>query len=144
MTTFAPSSRELQAVEAARTGNSEALIVYLYERVQHSASRLVDGYRLTYGARLALEDVTQEGMEWVWRRFERGLQMKNPTSWLVRVAQLRMLKFCAEQRSSIRVPYTSQREFGHRPPLCRSLEAPIMGTNGLTLADVLPGSEVYV
>lgn len=125
-------------IEDAREGNPDALIMYLYERLAHHAARLVAGYRETYSARLALEDVVQEGMEWVWRRWSRGLQMHDPASWLIRVAQLRMLRYCVEYHSPIRIPYTSQREYGHRPPRCASLEAPIAGTDGLRLVDVLP------
>jgi DNA-directed RNA polymerase specialized sigma24 family protein len=134
---IAPSQAEILAVEAARAGNPDLLIVYLYERLNHHAGRLVAGYQESYGSRLSLEDVVQEGMEWAWRRMPRGLQMHNPVSWLIRVAQLRMLRYCVESHSPIRVPYTSQREYGHRPPRCASLEAPIAGTDGLRLVDIL-------
>lgn len=126
-----------QAIDLARAGQPDELIAYLYECLYCHASRLVAGYRETYSARLACEDVVQEGMEWIWRRFERGLSMRDPVSWLIRVAQLRMLRFCMEQRSPVRVPCSSQYEYGYRPPLCASLEAPIAGTDGLRLVDIL-------
>lgn len=136
-TIYSLASQERQLITLARAGQRDDLIAYLYQRLNVHATRLVAGYAQSYSANLAVEDVTQEGMEWIWRRWDRGLSMSNPASWLIRVAQLRMLRFCAEQHSPIRVPYSSQHDYGHRPPHCNSLDAIIPGTDGLCLVDIL-------
>src|SRR5258708_2529035 len=108
---------EAQLVAAARAGNTCPLIEYLYtEQLPGRAARLVNGYRMTYGARLEVEDVVQVGIEWVVREVNRALVVTNPVTWLLRVAQLHMLRYCSEGYSAIRVPASSQRKYGYRAP----------------------------
>lgn len=139
-TVFAP---EVQLIEAARAGDSAALVEFLYDRLMGRAVRLVGGFREAYGARLDAEDVAMEGAVEVLRLMSKALaEATSPVGWLLHAAQLRMLHFCQEQRSLIRVPAASQYQWGAKAPFVVSLDAPLRGREDLTLADVLESSTV--
>jgi DNA-directed RNA polymerase specialized sigma24 family protein len=128
-----------QLVDQARAGEIDGLIEYLYVRVRARAAHLVSGYRAAYGSRLDVDDVAQEGIERVLRILGAALgSADEPISWLLGAARLRMMNYCMENRGSIRVPRTSQRQ-GAKVPAVVSLDAPLPGTDDLTLLDVIGG-----
>jgi hypothetical protein len=132
---------ESQLIAAARAGESSGLVVYLYERcLMGRALRLVAGFRSAYGVRLDAEDVALVGVEQVLRKMEKALaEAMNPIAWLVHAAQMKMLAYCKEQRSVIRVPSSSQ-WYGKPVPYVASLDAPLAAGSDCSLLDVLSSS----
>jgi len=95
-------------------------------------------FRETCGACLDVEDIRQAGIEYVLRRLDQAVLAANPVGFLLHAAHYAMLHYCQEQRGPIRVPHIAQWR-GARVPLVASLDAPLAGTDGLTLGDVLEG-----
>jgi DNA-directed RNA polymerase specialized sigma24 family protein len=134
------SVTEAKLVAAARDGETSGLVEYLYLHcLPAQATRLVKGFRDAYGARLDVDDVVQVGIEGVLRSLDRALSGANPVAWLRRAAQFRMLDYCEEARSLIRVPACSQRHGRGHVPYVASLDAPLAGTDDLTLLDLIAG-----
>jgi len=141
---------ETELVIQARAGETIGLVEYIYcERIRAMAGRLVRQFKDSYGVRLDIEDVMQVGIEHVLRGLERALapDVRIPIGWLLRIARLRMMDYCEEQRCPIRVPARSQRLSkeqgrGRRVPTVASLDAPLVRGEDATLLDVLAAGEV--
>lgn len=125
-------------VTAARAGDGAALIEYLYTGpLKFQAIGLVARFRANSGAILDAEDVAMVGVEFVLINLEQALTKDvSPVAWLLKFAKLRMMDYCEEQSSSIRVPARMQRQ-GQRAPAVLSLDAPLVAGEDLTLLDVL-------
>jgi DNA-directed RNA polymerase specialized sigma24 family protein len=126
---------EAQLVEAARAGDASALIEHLYGQLRVWARRLV----LSYPASLLdAEDLLQVGAEKMLRALDAALtKAENPCAWLMHAAKVQMLRECREN-SAIRVPYKALWQ-GYKAPTVVSLDAPLPGTDDLTLLDVIGG-----
>jgi hypothetical protein len=143
MQTFSQNStvrNQAQLIEAARLGETSGLVEYIFvELLPGRAVRLVNGFRDTYGAHLDAEDVAMAGIDRVLRSVDKALvQASNPIGWLLWSAQLEMLHYCQEQRSSIRVPNRTQSARCGLVPNVLSLDAPLNGCEDTTLLDLLP------
>lgn len=143
MQTFTHSTAVEQAklVAAARAGDGAALVEYLYSGfLMCQAAGLVATFRANSGARLDAEDVAMVGVEFVLSNLDQALRKNvSPVAWLLKFAKLRMLDFCEEQSSLIRVPARMQRR-GRRCPAVLSLDAPLDGCEDLALLDLIPAS----
>jgi DNA-directed RNA polymerase specialized sigma24 family protein len=132
------SACEAQLITAARAGETSGLVEYLYEHcLMGQALRLVNGFRSAYGVYLDAEDVTMEAMVYILRNLDKALsEAVNPVAWLLRVAKLRMLDYCKEQRGLVRVPARMQSK-GVAVPAVLSLDAPLIDGEEFTLLDLL-------
>ncbi|MGH2478051.1 MAG: hypothetical protein ACRDHW_00130 [Ktedonobacteraceae bacterium] len=131
---------QAQLIEAARLGETSGLVEYIFvELLPGRAVRLVKNFRDTYGAYLDAEDVAMAGIERVLRSMDKAMvQASNPIGWLLWSAQLEMLHYCQEQRSPIRVSASSQYHQGAVVPVVKSLDAPLIDGEEVTLLDLLP------
>ncbi len=129
---------ESQLVEAARAGEVTGLVEYIYRLLPARAERLVRRFQTDNRTRLDVADVVQEGIEQVVRDLHKGLLIDRPVPWLLVAAQHRMLHYCLEFRSVVRVPHSSQVR-GAVVPWVQSLDAPLNGEDDLTLLDLLAG-----
>jgi hypothetical protein len=136
---FNTAPQQAQLVAAARLGETSGLIEHIYvEFLPGRAWKLARMFRDTCGACLDAEDIIQAGAEYMLYRLDNALQAVNPIGYLLHAAQFAMLHYCQEQRSSIRVPHTSQHR-GVAVPTVVSLDAPLPGCEDLTLLDLVAG-----
>jgi DNA-directed RNA polymerase specialized sigma24 family protein len=138
MTTFSQcitGSNEAQLVSAARAGSPDGLIEYLYSLLRSRAVALVGRFR-AFNHSLEVDDLVQEGIEQVLYDLDKGLLIDRPVPWLLTAARHKMLHYCEEYRSPVRVPHSSQNR-GAAVPLVMSLDAPLAGCEDLTLLDTL-------
>lgn len=135
-TTVTTGFNESELVELARAGMTTGLVEYIYQLLPVRAARLAHTFLVNSGSRLDVEDIVQEGILEVLGEVWTAVSLRSPVGWLLTAAQHRMLHYCKENCSSIRVPHSSQFR-GARVPWVDSLDAPIPGTDSLTLADLV-------
>jgi DNA-directed RNA polymerase specialized sigma24 family protein len=131
-------SGECELVDQARAGETSGLVEYIYRLLQARAVHLVRGFRAVYGVSLDTDDLAQEGIVRVLRSLGGALATDHPIARLLTAAQFRMLDYCEENRTAIRVPACMQRR-GAVVPMVDSLDASIVGTDDLTLLDLVAG-----
>jgi DNA-directed RNA polymerase specialized sigma24 family protein len=125
-------------IAQARQGDPTELLRYLSTRFTQTARYLCSGYRFrSQGMHLSAEDLVQEALERSLLSLDKALAGDHPIEHLLCTGTYRMQDVCQEQRASIRVPARSQRR-GQRIPFILSLDAPLPGTDGLTLAELIP------
>ncbi len=128
---------EAQLIAAALAGETSGLIEHLYSLLRARAARLVGWFQATYGVRLDLDDLTQEGIVAVLRNLDAALATDHPVPRLLTTGHYRMIHWGKENRSSIRVPHATQ-ERGAVVPRVASLDAALTWDGDMTLLDLIP------
>lgn len=138
MTYEALWAHQAQLIAAARQGETSGLIEHLYiDFLPARAHKLAHMFRDCSSSAPDVEDIIQVGALALVGCLETALSKgSNPVGYLMQTAQVRMLDFCKEQGSPIRVPAGSQRS-GKRGPMVLSLDAALRGCEDLTLLDVI-------
>jgi len=133
-------AEEAELIAAARAGDQAArsrlvedCLCYALRR----AVRLVAFYRAVRGVVLDPQDIAQEAAVRALVRLDKALAAPNPVGYLRWAVGGAMLTFCREHQTAVRVPACMQSR-GHQPVDVASLDAPLPGSDGLTLVDVLP------
>ncbi len=131
-------AQEQELVQLARTGNQEArarivesCLGYVYSMAWH--------YSRLHPSNTEPLDLAQVGNEAIVRHLDESLRSRYTCNFLRLVARRAMVSYCVEDKL-IRVPETSYRQ-GKRAPLTISLLAPLPGSDGMTVLDLLEDAD---
>ncbi len=150
-------AQEQELVQLARTGNQEARarivesclgyvysMAWHYSRLHPSNTEPLDLAQVGNEAIVrhldeSLLDLAQVGNEAIVRHLDESLRSRYTCNFLRLVARRAMVSYCVEDKL-IRVPETSYRQ-GKRAPLTISLLAPLPGSDGMTVLDLLEDAD---